>query len=110
MLKLFNEHYYIDVNEIEDFVNLEIVTLSGGSNEQQIKFVKNLLEEFKEDPSVAFALLDNKRIGPDTEFDIQTKLLLELSVRVEIVSNKYDINKILNIQSKTGFDDKCLPF
>jgi len=40
MLKLFNEHYYIDMNEIEDFVNLEIVTLSGGSNEQQIKFVK----------------------------------------------------------------------
>jgi hypothetical protein len=40
MLKLFNEHYYIDMNEIEDFVNLEIVTLSGGTNEQQIKFVK----------------------------------------------------------------------
>jgi hypothetical protein len=28
------------MNEIEDFVNLEIVTLSGGTNEQQIKFVK----------------------------------------------------------------------
>ena len=40
MLKLFNEHYYIDMNEIEDFFNLEIVTLSGGTNEQQIKFVK----------------------------------------------------------------------
>ena len=40
MLKLFNEHYYVDMNEIEDFVNLEIVTLSGGTNEQQIKFVK----------------------------------------------------------------------
>jgi hypothetical protein len=40
MLKLFNEHYYVDMNEIEEFVNLEIVTLSGGSNEQQIKFVK----------------------------------------------------------------------
>ena len=40
MLKLFNEHYYIDMNEIEEFVNLEIVALSGGSNEQQIKFVK----------------------------------------------------------------------
>lgn len=40
MLKLFNEHYYIDMNEIEEFVNLEIVTLSGGTNEQQIKFVK----------------------------------------------------------------------
>lgn len=40
MLKLFNEHYYVDMNEIEEFVNLEIVTLSGGTNEQQIKFVK----------------------------------------------------------------------
>jgi hypothetical protein len=40
MLKLFNEHYYIDMNEIEEFVNLEIVSLSGGSNEQQIKYVK----------------------------------------------------------------------
>jgi hypothetical protein len=28
------------MNEIEDFVNLEIVTLSGGTNEQQIKYVK----------------------------------------------------------------------
>jgi len=40
MLKLFNEHYYIDMNEIEEFVNLEIISLSGGSNEQQIKYVK----------------------------------------------------------------------
>lgn len=40
MLKLFNEHYYIDMTEIEDFVNLEIIPLSGGTNEQQIKFVK----------------------------------------------------------------------
>jgi hypothetical protein len=40
MLKLFNEHYYIDMNEIEDFVNLEIIGLSGGSSEQQIKYVK----------------------------------------------------------------------
>ena len=40
MLKLFNEHYYIDMNEIEEFVNLEIIGLSGGSSEQQIKYVK----------------------------------------------------------------------
>lgn len=40
MLKLFNEHYYIDIEEIEKFVNLEIVTLSGGTSEQQIKYVK----------------------------------------------------------------------
>ena len=40
MLKLFNENYYIDIDEIEKFVNLEIVALSGGSSEQQIKYVK----------------------------------------------------------------------
>jgi hypothetical protein len=40
MLKLFNENYYIDIDEIEKFVNLEIVTLSGGNSEQQIKYVK----------------------------------------------------------------------
>jgi len=40
MLKLFNEYYYVDMDEIEDFVNLEIVPFSGGSNEQQIKYVK----------------------------------------------------------------------
>lgn len=40
MLKLFNEHYYIDIDEVEKFVNLEIVPLSGGTMEQQIKYVK----------------------------------------------------------------------
>ena len=40
MLKLFNENYYIDLNEIEECVNLEIITVSGDSVEQQIKFVK----------------------------------------------------------------------
>ena len=40
MLKLFNEHYYVDMDEIEKFVNLEIVPMTGGTNEQQIKFVK----------------------------------------------------------------------
>ena len=40
MLKLFNENYFIDIDEIEKFVNLEIVPMSGGSSEQQIKYVK----------------------------------------------------------------------
>jgi len=40
MLKLFNEHYFIDIDEVEKFVNLEIVPLSGGTTEQQIKYVK----------------------------------------------------------------------
>jgi len=40
MIKLFNDHYYIDLDEIENVVNLELVPQSGGTVEQQIKFVK----------------------------------------------------------------------
>lgn len=40
MLKLFNENYYIDLDEIEKVVNLEIIPSSGGTSEQQIKYVK----------------------------------------------------------------------
>ena len=40
MLKLFNENYYIDLDEIENVVNLEVTHTSGGTSEQQIKYVK----------------------------------------------------------------------
>ena len=40
MIQLFNEHYYVDFDEIEKVVNLEIIQSSGGTIEQQIKFVK----------------------------------------------------------------------
>lgn len=40
MIKIFSEFYYIDLEEIENVVNLEIIPVSGGTAEQQIKFVK----------------------------------------------------------------------
>ena len=40
MIKIFGEYYYIDLEEIESVVNLEIIPVSGGTTEQQIKFVK----------------------------------------------------------------------
>ncbi len=40
MIKLFNDFYYIDLEEIENVVNLEIIQTTGGTTEQQIKFVK----------------------------------------------------------------------
>jgi hypothetical protein len=40
MIKIFGEFYYIDLEEIESVVNLEIIPVSGGTSEQQIKFVK----------------------------------------------------------------------
>ena len=40
MIKIFNDLYYIYLDEIEKVVNLEIVETSGGTKEQQIRFVK----------------------------------------------------------------------
>jgi hypothetical protein len=40
MIKIFSDYYYIDLEEIEKVVNLEIIPVSGGTVEQQIKFVK----------------------------------------------------------------------
>ena len=79
------------INEIpESIKNLQGLKLS-----EQINLVKKLFKTFTDDLTIAFALLEKKKIGPDINIDEQTKLLLELSVRVEIVNNKYDIDKIL---------------
>ena len=39
MLKLFNEHYYFDLEELNNYVNLD-VTEGSGSTEQHISVVK----------------------------------------------------------------------
>ena len=39
MLKLFNEHYYFDLEELNNYVNLD-VTVGSGSTEQHISVVK----------------------------------------------------------------------
>lgn len=72
-----------------------IKNLQGLKLSEQINLVKKLFKTFSEDLTIAFALLEKKKIQPDIIIDEQTKLLLELSVRVEIVNNKYDIDKIL---------------
>lgn len=40
MLKLFNDFYFLDLDEVEKVVNLELIPSSGGTTEQQIRFVK----------------------------------------------------------------------
>ena len=72
-----------------------------------INLVKKLYEEFSEDITIAFAILDKKKLEYDIVLDSETKLLLELSVRKEIVNNTYDIKKIMGIveDSSNYFDD-----
>jgi hypothetical protein len=72
-----------------------INTLKGLKLSEQISFIKKLLEEFKEDPIIAISLLEKGNININTEFDDLSKLLLELSVRKEIVNNQNKADMIL---------------
>ena len=87
-----------DIDQLSRIVNNipeSIRNLQGLKLSEQINLVKKLFKTFSEDLTIAFALLEKKKIQPDIIIDEQTKLLLELSVRVEIVNNKYDIDRIL---------------
>jgi hypothetical protein len=87
-----------------------INTLKGLKLSEQISFINKLLEEFKEDPMIAISLLEKGNVGLDTEFDEQSKLLLELSVRKEIVINPKRADMILNpkVESKEFEDNSKL--
>lgn len=109
---LYTYNGYLDCDPIDDDLNQlcrvienipnSIKNLQGSTLSNQIKFIKKLFKAFEDDITIAFALLEKNRIEPDIILDEQTKLLLELSVRTEIVNNNYDIDKILGtIQTPT---------
>jgi hypothetical protein len=117
---LFSYSNYVDfVPKDEDLEQLSrlienipncIKYLQGYTISEQIKIVNKLFECFSDDLTIAFSLLETRKIEPDIEFDEQTKLLLELSVRINIVNNNYNINKILGITQINGYNDANLPF
>jgi len=87
-----------DIKILENFALYapsSINTLRGMKLSEQISFINKLLEEFKEDPIIAISLLEKGNIDKDTDLDEQSKLLLELSVRREIVNNVGKVNLIL---------------
>lgn len=69
--------------------------LKGMKLSEQIELIKTLLNHFSEDPIIAISLLESDRFKMPEEFDESTKLLLELSVRKEIVNDGR--NKVKNI-------------
>ncbi len=79
--------------------------LQGYTISQQIKIVNKLFECFNEDLTIALSLLETRKIDPEIDLDEQTKLLLELSVRLNIVNNSYNLNKILGIHQINQFND-----
>jgi hypothetical protein len=71
--------------------NLKDLTLS-----KQIRLVNYLLDKFSYDPIIAICLLENKKIEYDIEVNDDDVLLLELSVRKQIVNNSDRANLIIN--------------
>lgn len=114
---LYNYDGYVDSEVSDENIDMlrrlienipnSIRNLQGMNITQQINLVKKLYEEFSEDITIAFAILDKKKLECDIVLDSDTKLLLELSVRKEIVNNTYDIKKIMGIteDSSNYFDD-----
>lgn len=107
-----NLHYfydtpgYVDQEVAEEDIKLlsrfvynapnAIPNLKGLKLSEQINLIRKLLEVYKDDPIIAISVLEKNKLDKDIDIDEQTKLLLELSVRKEIVNDtRGKVNKIL---------------
>jgi hypothetical protein len=111
MLIDLNNDGYLDYDPSDDDINLlhrlihnapkAIKNLQGITMSKQVELVNKLFDTFKYDITIALALLEKQKIDPNIILDEHTCLLLELSVRLEIVNNKYKIDKILGTENTT---------
>ena len=86
-----------------------INNLRGMKLSDQIETIKKFLDVYKDDPLIAISILEKVKVDSKTELDEQTALILELSVRKEIVNDtRGKVNKILNIKSEYPVDDTDL--
>ena len=108
-----NEDYVdggIDVEDMKllsktiQFLPKTILNLRGYKLTEQVSIIKSLLERYKEDPAIAFSILEKHTIEPNQEIDDSTALLYELSVRKEIVDEFHNI-RVESILSKIEYDD-----
>ena len=76
-----------------------IENLKGLKLSEQISLIKKFFEKFKDDPIVAISILEKQKVDKDIELDETTSLLLELSVRKEIVNDtKGKVYKIFGVE------------
>jgi hypothetical protein len=114
----FNDIDYIDkevtLEDIELLGRLikhapnSISNLYGYKLSEQIDIINKIFDNYKEDPLVAISILEKLKINKDIELDDNTSLLLELSVRKQIVNDRDNkVKKIVdNIQSKEATKDE----
>jgi hypothetical protein len=99
---------YLDIIPNEKDINLlirmikyapkTINTLRGLKISEQIKRIKFILEEFKHDPIIGISILEkHKDINTEKKIDDSMKLILELTVRKNIINDANGkVSKILN--------------
>lgn len=87
--------YRVTYNAANIINNIQDLTIT-----QQISLIKKLFQKFDSDISVALAILEKNQFQSDQiDLDEDSLLIWELSVRKEIVNNKYKIDEILGINS-----------
>jgi len=102
----FNKVDYIDTDASERDIKLlnrlslyapnTIENLKGYKISEQLEIVKKLLDRYVDDPIIAISILEKIKIDKNIVLDEETSLLLELSVRKEIVNDtKGKVSKIL---------------
>ena len=102
----FTDVSYIDREIISEDLELlsrfsqyapkSIENLKGLKISEQIDIIKMFLDKFKEDPLIAISILEKIKVTKDIVLDDQTALLLELSVRKEIINDtKNKVRRIL---------------
>jgi hypothetical protein len=84
------------LRRLGDYAPKSIESLKGMKMSQQLSLVKKLLEIYKEDPIIAISILEKGNVSLYDDLDDEcNQLLLELSVRKEIVNDTKC--KVLNI-------------
>ena len=84
------------LKRIGDYAPNSIESLKGMKMSQQLSLVKKLLDIYKEDPIIAISILEKGNVSLYDNLDDEcNQLLLELSVRKEIVNDTK--NKVGNI-------------
>lgn len=109
----FNEEYF-DMNYQENKGNIDLLcsvinlspstieNLKGFKLSQQIKIINNLFVAFNLQPHIAISVLEKNKITPDMIIDDSTALILELSVRKEIIFKEEKYKDVFNYQEKVS--------
>lgn len=101
-----NDVEYLDTDVLEEDLELlhrlsiyaprTINNLKDYKISEQLEIVKRLLDKYKDDPIIAISILEKVKIDKNIVLDEETSLLLELSVRKQIVNDtKGKVSKIL---------------